>query len=412
MPSLRVVKRWVLAAPSRGETPASTESLPPDQRLLALEGPDGSTVFMRADALAEQLQRSRPELIRADGSIDFASLGARDATSRGLGDWVWKQVCHLVLERDAITDLALEKASDLLGERVEDLAVAGLLHPRRPGADGGHRGAAGRRAGALSWNGGPLDAATRCRSDQDPRLARWRRARRRWCSSTAPARTLGGSWRAHRRRQLAAAAAPVRGRIFGYEHRTFSESPIDNALALVDVLPAGARICLVTHSRGGLVGDLLCLATDAAADGAGFDALVAAYRRSPRPDECEAEQRDPQRAQRREAHADEAGQAARPGRAAARQAPAGGALRARGRPGARHRAAVRQPGRLPLRPADGGAQGRCLGRWRGGGRAGLAAGGPGRQGGGGRRSLELLARVALEIADKRLQPQVVPGIEA
>jgi CHAT domain-containing protein len=49
------------------------------------------------------------------------------------------------------------------------------------------------------------------------------------------------------------------GRIFGFEHRTFSESPIENALALADSLPVGAHLHLVSHSRGGLVADLLCL---------------------------------------------------------------------------------------------------------------------------------------------------------
>ena len=46
--------------------------------------------------------------------------------------------------------------------------------------------------------------------------------------------------------------------VYAFEHRTLSESPIDNALALADKLPEGARLHLVTHSRGGLVGELLC----------------------------------------------------------------------------------------------------------------------------------------------------------
>jgi CHAT domain-containing protein/pimeloyl-ACP methyl ester carboxylesterase len=58
--------------------------------------------------------------------------------------------------------------------------------------------------------------------------------------------------------------------IYAFEHRTFSESPIENALALVRSLPAEARLSVVTHSRGGLVGDLLCM--DALGEGlaAGF----------------------------------------------------------------------------------------------------------------------------------------------
>lgn len=47
--------------------------------------------------------------------------------------------------------------------------------------------------------------------------------------------------------------------IYGFEHRTLSESPIDNALALAEALPEGAQVTFVSHSRGGLVVDLLCL---------------------------------------------------------------------------------------------------------------------------------------------------------
>ena len=49
------------------------------------------------------------------------------------------------------------------------------------------------------------------------------------------------------------------GGIFGYEHRTFSQSPIENALELIETLPQNAKVSLLTHSRGGLVGDLLCV---------------------------------------------------------------------------------------------------------------------------------------------------------
>jgi len=48
-------------------------------------------------------------------------------------------------------------------------------------------------------------------------------------------------------------------RIFGLEHRTLTESPIQNAMALLERLPEGADVHLVSHSRGGLVGELLCL---------------------------------------------------------------------------------------------------------------------------------------------------------
>lgn len=48
-----------------------------------------------------------------------------------------------------------------------------------------------------------------------------------------------------------------RGNILALEHRTLSVSPIQNALDLVDALPEKAVLHLVSHSRGGLIGELL-----------------------------------------------------------------------------------------------------------------------------------------------------------
>lgn len=49
-------------------------------------------------------------------------------------------------------------------------------------------------------------------------------------------------------------------RVYAWEHRSLTESPIQNALELAKRLPKETPIHLVTHSRGGLVGELLCLA--------------------------------------------------------------------------------------------------------------------------------------------------------
>src|SRR5206468_4482751 len=58
-------------------------------------------------------------------------------------------------------------------------------------------------------------------------------------------------------------------RVYALDHPTMGESPITNALALVQAMPAGARLHLVTHSRGGLVAEVLaraCSGTPLAAD--------------------------------------------------------------------------------------------------------------------------------------------------
>jgi hypothetical protein len=49
-------------------------------------------------------------------------------------------------------------------------------------------------------------------------------------------------------------------RLYAFEHRSLTESPIANALDLVRMLPDGARLHLVSHSRGGMVGELLARA--------------------------------------------------------------------------------------------------------------------------------------------------------
>jgi tetratricopeptide (TPR) repeat protein len=49
------------------------------------------------------------------------------------------------------------------------------------------------------------------------------------------------------------------GRVFAFEHATLTKSPVENAIEFLERLPAAgsAKLHLVTHSRGGLVGDLL-----------------------------------------------------------------------------------------------------------------------------------------------------------
>ena len=47
--------------------------------------------------------------------------------------------------------------------------------------------------------------------------------------------------------------------IFAFEHRSLTESPVTNALNLAKALPEDAIVHLVSHSRGGLIGDLLSI---------------------------------------------------------------------------------------------------------------------------------------------------------
>lgn len=79
------------------------------------------------------------------------------------------------------------------------------------------------------------------------------------------------------------------GRVLALQHRTFSESPVDNAIYAVERLPKGARVHLVTHSRGGLVGELLGLENISDANIDVFEKKRAKDSREPRPEQAAKE---------------------------------------------------------------------------------------------------------------------------
>ncbi len=64
-------------------------------------------------------------------------------------------------------------------------------------------------------------------------------------------------------------------RVYALDHPTMGQSPIANALTLVRAMPAGACLHLVTHSRGGLVAEVLARACGGKPPGADELALFA-----------------------------------------------------------------------------------------------------------------------------------------
>ncbi len=295
LPGVKVVESWDLAPAARsGDAPAAG-AVDDEEALLALEAADGTTVFIRADKLFDDIGRVRPELLAADGSVDLAGFRDAEGASRGLGDWLWRRVSRLevgaddveALARDNLQDWLADKALDALAEkygRDKVLILSGLggkalmaaIESKLAGPPGLYR-----------WNGGALQPEDRC-PPEDPRLAGWGEAPALVFIHGTGSHTLGAFGDLRGSPEWNALAETFGDRIYGFEHPTFSASPIENALALAKTLPDGARISLVTHSRGGLVGDLLCLGgytQDA-------QARVAEYRRQPRPDEVEAEEKD------------------------------------------------------------------------------------------------------------------------
>ena len=85
-------------------------------------------------------------------------------------------------------------------------------------------------------------------------------AGRCWCSCTAPSRppvARSASCGRSIRSVCARCSTQYGGRVYALDHPTLGVSPIANALTLAQALPEGARLHLVTHSRGGLVAEVL-----------------------------------------------------------------------------------------------------------------------------------------------------------
>jgi len=71
--------------------------------------------------------------------------------------------------------------------------------------------------------------------------------------------SFSGLWTdAHRDTWLEQIERLYDGRVYALEHRTLSESPIRNACELLARLPSEQPLHLLSHSRGGLVGELVC----------------------------------------------------------------------------------------------------------------------------------------------------------
>ena len=73
--------------------------------------------------------------------------------------------------------------------------------------------------------------------------------------------SFGGLWAEPNQKIRRAIFQQYNDQIYAFEHRTLSESPLENAIEILQTVSKGAKLHLVTHSRGGLVGELICRGT-------------------------------------------------------------------------------------------------------------------------------------------------------
>lgn len=203
------------------ETPVTVSAADDDLVELDLEG--GAVLWLRGDEVSEQLRPVTTRGIAVDGVVALdTSLPIDDR--RGLGSWTIRALRVLGI------DLAGQSAK-AVAERLEQRAVA--------------------KPNLYRWDGKesfvPLAETTA--GDQP-----WLVFIHGTASST---RGSFGDLAAAQPTIWQKLSSAYQGRILALEHHSLTKSPIANARDLVAALPVGAELHLVSHSRGGLVGELV-----------------------------------------------------------------------------------------------------------------------------------------------------------
>ena len=214
-----------------------------DDDIVELETQDGIRLWLRAESVREDfgLEPSRDaseEAVTLPGTLRVGGGG-----SRGVGEWALKGLKVFGV------DIA-GSITDFVRRRVESRLQPGLglfrCTPEGPSA---------------------LDKPGKL-TGGEPALV--------FLHGTASSNeaSFGSLWADGSSAPIQRLFAQYGGRVLAFQHRTLSESPIRNTLelveALVRALGKGARLHLVSHSRGGLLGELLARANRIGA--APFDA--------------------------------------------------------------------------------------------------------------------------------------------
>jgi len=239
--------------------------------VVVLEMADGVTVITSAAKLERSLKRVKPEAVEPDGSLKLDALHERAEESRGIiGDAVSDLVVRVFTLTvgnfaDPILDAAKRKAAEWLGEKAEDqlqeyfglgvtwLGTKALMWAIENQLD--------RKPGLYRWQQGTGQPADLVKVSATELVEAAKEGPLLVFIHGTGSSTLGsfGDLQKVSSTDWDALENKFGDRIYGFEHLTLSESPIQNAIELATQLPKGAQVNLVTHSRGGIVGDLLCL---------------------------------------------------------------------------------------------------------------------------------------------------------
>ncbi len=265
--SLEISQHYDLSPASRA-TGQQKEISVADDALLALEMEDGFIFYTSAQRLADDLVNLDPDA-EQDGVIQLNTLRDRGPASRGLGDWLVRALSVIGFKEDdikkAILDAALGKAREWVDDITIEQIEKGVSWVATKALMWGIESQLEQEPGLYRWDGdAKQDKALKKPNNGEGFFDSWQKDQPLLVFIHGTASSTLGSFGDLTEAGSAQEWSEIQDKydrhIYAFEHRTFSESPIENALALARELPSGAKLSVVTHSRGGLVGDLLCAA--------------------------------------------------------------------------------------------------------------------------------------------------------
>ena len=221
-------KAAVRVQTARADSPVlHLENLQPDD-IVEIELNDGLHLWSRVDDLEHDYGLTRERA--ADDALTIPPTLPIGGPSRGWGEWVVKGLQVVGVD-------VAEPIGEFVAKRVESRLEPG------PGV---YR--------ATDTSPAAPDRLTRL-GTAGPTLIFIHGA----ASSTAG--SFGGLWTGEDRSPARELIRQYDGRVLAFEHESLTKSPIENALALVtrlaELVDRGAELHLVSHGRGGLVGELL-----------------------------------------------------------------------------------------------------------------------------------------------------------
>jgi pimeloyl-ACP methyl ester carboxylesterase len=262
--NIEVVHAFDLSHPARAAAKGAVKEVEvKDEDILEIEVEGGMTVWTSAKRYQERMELWRPEAI-TDRGLEVTGLPGPSLAERGVKEWFAGalRVLHLKTDdltkqlkdpkswADCVKDLGLEPI-EKAGAWATAKLLMYLIEKRLTPSPGLYRWATVNASVPVDLTEAKELTVEDLPKDK-PILVFIHGTGSRTVSS------FGAFCEAAANQEWRTLQATFGENIYTFEHRTLSESPIDNAIALAERLPEGAQVSLVTHSRGGQVGDLLC----------------------------------------------------------------------------------------------------------------------------------------------------------